>query len=86
MRECEPSCAATCFILKNVHDTGQAGQEETRKDTEDSEGGGRCYSRYRRIADVRTLRHAPRRQALGIRKPPMRARRYLFHSDDGAVI
>lgn len=71
---------------KNVYDTGQAGQEETRQDAEGSEGVGRGFARNRRLADVRTLRHAPRRQALGTGKPPLQARRALFYPDDGAVI
>lgn len=87
LRRCEPSCKATCFISKkNVYDTGQAGQEETRQDAEDSEGVGRGFARRRRLADVRPLRHAPRRQALGTGKPPLQARRALFYPDDGAVI
>lgn len=56
---------------KNVYDTGQAGQKETRQDAEDSEGVGRGFTRHRRLSDVRPLRHAPRRQALGIGKPPL---------------
>ena len=71
---------------KNVYDTGQAGQEETRQDAEDSEGVGRGFARRRRLADVRPLRHAHRRQALGTGKPPLQARRALFYLDDGAVI
>ena len=73
------------YIEKNVYDTGQAGQEETRQDAEDSEGVGRGFARRRRLAYVRPLRHAPRRQALGIGKPPLQARRALFYPDDGAL-
>lgn len=86
LRGREPSCAIICFLTKSVYDIGQAGQEETRQDAEDSEGVGRGFAHYRRLADVRPLRHAHRRQALGTGKPPLQARRALFHPDDGAVI